>query len=562
MWKGSDRKLLILFLAAFFIAVFLFALNRISEADTGFLVRTGEYVVAHGTVPLHDIFSYTAEGARWVAHYWLAGVLFYGATVLGGIPGLIILVALMALLTFIFLMRTVSARGKGTFLALLLFPFFFGLTFKLWSARPQIFSYCFTVLLVLLLERALRTGKKQYLSWIPPLILLWANVHAGVVLGLAILFLFALHEFAGEKWRFGPRARTAAAVAAGSLGLAFLNPNGYATLVYSQTIAPVAKALGVSEWFSLIDRLGTWQSYVFLGLMVAVSITLFFMFLKRYREERRLDLFHWGLAAAAVALPLISVRHVMFFSLLTFPLFVDAAYAFAAEKDFPMERTLRGRLLPPLLFILALFLVAGGVNASREFSEGTVDAKLLPVRAADFIEREHLTGPMFDFEGGGYLIWRLWPEQKVFLDGRNEVYVGRPVNDYLSIVEQRPGWRSLVDQKYKINYFVMWYRTPVDLYANNITVSLMREEGFKLVYWDDTSIILVRDVPENAALVQKYGYSVINPFRDPLNIAPKDLPEALREVRRARALSPDSEVLARYAALIDRLAAMHGISGK
>lgn len=560
MWKNSNRKYLFVFIAIFFVAVFLFALNQISEADTGFLVKTGEYIVQHHSVPLFDIFSYTASGARWIAHYWLASVAFYGATVAGGMYGLIGFVALVALFTFIFLIKTVAVREKKIFLAFLLFPFFFGLTFKLWSARPQIFSYCFAVLLVLLFELFLKTRNRRYAYAVPLLILLWANFHAGVVLGLAIVFLFALHQFFAERWKLGKETKFAGLIALISAGVAFINPNGYATLAYSQIIAPVAKTLAVSEWFSLLDRLGTWQSQVFLGFMAVVSIILFFGFLKQFKEDARFDIFHWGLAAAAVALPIISVRHVIFFPLLTFPLFLHAAYRFAEDKKFPLEETMRERLLKPLSFILVLFVVAGWVTVTREFKSGPVNAKYLPVHAVDFIQEQNIKGPMFNLEEGGYFIWRLWPGEKVFFDGRNEVYAGAPLDDYLSILKQNSGWRDLVDKKYDINYFVMWYRPPIDVYANNVAVSLMNEEGFKLVYWDDVSLILVRDTPENAGVIKKYGYEVINPFRDPLNIPDGRLKQALEEVRRARSIAPDSEALYRYGTLVERLAVMHGVS--
>ena len=559
MWKNSNQKLFFLFIAAFLFAAFLFALNQISEADTGLLIKTGAYITEHYTVPLHDVFSYTAEGARWIAHYWLTALVFYGITVSGGTVGLIVLVALIATLTFGLLMRVVWIREKKIFLAFLLFPLFFGLTFGLWSARPQIFSYCFITLLILLIELFLNTKEKKYLYAVPFLMLAWANFHAGVILGLAVVFLFAFHEFASEMWRFGERTKRSAFVALTSLGVVFLNPNGYATLVYSQIIAPVAKALGVSEWFSLLDRLGTWESKVFLVFMVVVALALVFGFLKRYKEDHRLDFFHWGLAVVAVILPIVSVRHVIFFPLLTFPLFIGIAYRYVDSKEFPMEEIFQKRLIKPFFFILTLFIVAGGVNTAREFKTGSINTKLLPVHAADFIQKNGLNGPMFNLEEGGYFIWRLWPEQKVFLDGRNEVYAETPLNDYLSIIKQSSGWRDLVDKKYGINYFVMWYRPPIDAYANNIAVSVMNEEGFKLVYWDDTSIILVRDVPENTGIIKNYSYNIINPFRDPLNISPDLLPEALLEVRRARIVAPDSEALVRYETLLKRLAAMRGI---
>ena len=64
--------------AAFFLsAIFVLSLNQIADFDTGYHLKTGEYIVQNRTVPLHDIFSYATFGSRWIAHYWLADVIFY-----------------------------------------------------------------------------------------------------------------------------------------------------------------------------------------------------------------------------------------------------------------------------------------------------------------------------------------------------------------------------------------------------------------------------------------------------------------------------------------------------
>lgn len=173
-----------------------------------------------------------------------------------------------------------------------------------------------------------------------------------------------------------------------------------------------------------------------------------------------------------------------------------------------------------------------------------IDGRLLPVGAVDFIKSENIQGTMFnDASQGGYLIWRLWPEEKVFIDGRSEVYLGAPIEDFLAIMRTAPGWESLVNDKYKINYFILWYREPLYALVGNLFAKLATQMNFRLVYWDDAAIILLRDAPENRPVIEKYGYSVISPFMDPY-VIPKNLRQvAIGELERALKISPDSMVL-------------------
>jgi hypothetical protein len=536
---GFARLATILFL----VAIFLLTINTIADFDFGYHLKTGEYVLQTKAVPLYDIFSYTASAARWIAHYWLADVLFYVTYKFAGLIGLMIGVAAVAALTYLLVLRTAARKINSVFLPLLLIIPYSWLTFELWVVRPQIFTYFFTALLIFLLERWRAGGGAKNLYLVPFIFLAWANIHAGVIFGLFVIYLYAGAVFIENKFEFA-KVKIIFATVFISTAAVFINPNTYRVLTYSEIIAPTVRALNTLEWRSLVDFLGTWQSWVFLALMIAATAFVFTRLVKNWRSFYEFEWAEAGLMAAAFILPLISIRHVGFFPILTFPLAISGLDELMRAKNFDFDG-IRG--MPTLAIIFAAALVTSA--AVRLAEKPIINRQILPVGAADFIKLHNISGPMFnDASAGGYLIWRLWPAEKVFIDGRSDVYLGEPTTDYLAIMRASSGWEKLVNEKYKINYFLLWYREPLYSIVRNLFIKLVATMNFKLVYWDDAAIILLRDVPENRPIIEKYGYTIISPFLD-IRAVPRNLrPVVIDEFERALKISPDSTALQNFLA--------------
>ncbi len=522
----------------FLVAIFLLTINTIADFDAGYHLKTGEYILQTKTIPLYDIFSYTAFAARWIAHYWLADVLFYLTYKFTGFLGLMIGVAIVAALTYLIVLRTAAQKSRSVFLPLLLIIPYSWLTFELWVVRPQIFTYFFTALLIFLLERWRAGNGAKNLYLIPLVFLAWANAHAGVVMGLFVIYLYAGAVFIRDKFKFA-KAKIIFAIVFISTAAVFVNPNTYRVLTYSEIIAPTVRALNTLEWRSLVDFLGTWQSWVFLVLMITAATFVLVRLLKRCKNFWEFEWTEAGLVAAAFVLPLISIRHVGFFPIFTFPIVVRELDELMRTKNFNFDG-IRGMSALAVIFAAALIVSPAMGLAGKPL----VNRQLLPVGAADFIKSQNISGPMFnDPSAGGYLIWRLWPEEKVFIDGRSEVYLGEPAADYLAIMRTSSGWEKLVNDKYKINYFLLWYREPLSDIVRNLFAKLVTKMNFKLVYWDDAAIILLRDTPENHPLIEQYGYTIINPFLNTPAVPGNLRPVVVGELERALKISPDSVVL-------------------
>ncbi|MDP3947678.1 MAG: hypothetical protein Q8Q41_03245 [bacterium] len=527
------------------LGVFLFSLNQISDFDFFYHLKTGQYIWQTASVPLYDVFSYTAPGARWITHSWLFELGLYGLYSLSGYWGIIVFVALMGAATYALVLALGRLLGAPLpFLLLLLFPLA-ALSFELWVPRPQIFSYFFLVAGVLLLESFRHKADWRKLLVLELLILLWANVHASVILGIAVFLFYALLEIVKTKFAFlgapqGKGALRGLVVAAGISPLvALINPNTYDTLLYFRAIQPVVEALGNIEWYSIMRYFSILQAKIFAGMLFAVDALVVWRLIFR-KESRSIGIA--GTMLGISLLPFISIRHVGYV-----PLMAVAASALALQS-FDGVRAFLARLAGfkmNLLLVLAaaIVLVAGFARLPRE----SLNTHILSIGAVDFIAEQHITGPIFNMDrDGGYLIWKLWPQEKVFMDGRSEVYRGQSVKDLLAIVRKEDGWEKLVDEKYKINTFFLWYQPPLDRWMGPLVFSLLQKE-FALVYWDDASIVMVRRTSQNSEVIRNYGFFVINPFVPPAQIrgVPKEV--IAGEIKKALERSPDSVVLKNYA---------------
>jgi hypothetical protein len=534
--KNMSFKYFWIIAALFLLAIFLLSIRPIGENDTGLHLMTGEYIVTHGTVPLYDIFSYTAQGMRWIAHYWLSDVVFYFIYLLSGFWGLIIFIALLAALTYFFVLKITWMKAGKTILPLILLVLFAYLALELWVVRPQIFSYFLAVLLVYILEKWRTSSNNKYLYWLPPIFLVWANMHAGIVLGIAIFGLYCAVEVIHKRSFRSVKIPIVIFIVSALATL--LNPNGYKVIFYSQIIAPVIKAMGIGEWQSLLNYTSIWQAKVFIVLMIVSFVFVWWQALRKERNFFRIDWISLGLVTGAMVMPLMSIRHIAFFPLLALPVVSDYLSSYLKQKDLRVESV---PFAIPLIIVLGIILILGPLLRLNRFS--LIDEAKLPEKAANFIKNNNLPEPIFSPQYfNGYLIWKLWPQYKIFKDGRNEVFVGEPDYDYAAILLQYGDWQKLIDDKYRIQTFIVAYPDFENLSGKSIFEAMAQQASFIPVYFDDMSIILVKNNAQNKNIIQKFGYKIINPFVDLAKTPNNLLLQALREAQRALDTTPDSVV--------------------
>jgi hypothetical protein len=119
------------------------------------------------------------------------------------------------------------------------------------------------------------------------------------------------------------------------------------------------------------------------------------------------------------------------------------------------------------------------MGARANFSQ-----RVFPVQAVDWMMAEQISGPGFNyFTWGGYILYRTWPEQRVFIDGQTDFYGEDLTRQYETVITQSAGWREVLTE-----YSVRWVLMPVDAL---LVRALESEDGWRVRYQDPTAVVLV-----------------------------------------------------------------------
>jgi hypothetical protein len=451
-----------------FTAIFSMAAVPPLDPDLWWHLANGRLMLASGSIPHVDVYSFSAAGHPWVMHEWLADLGMYGLFQLGGLPWLVAIFAAIvtaaAICLYLLLRRTGLAPAAAV--ALTLIGALAGST--AWGARPQLLNVLFCGLLLLGLAEY-RAGRLH--AWmLPPFIWLWANLHSAFLVGVIISGLFVAGE-AFDAWRSRegsmPRRRLTAlarAVVAGGL-LSVINPFGIQTILFSLgTLTSPLIQNNIQEWASP-------DFHSLPGLLVEGIVFLLLGGLATGRVRARSS--EWLLAFALLYLALASQRHVPLFVLGAAPLIGRCAQALlglASTMLLPVDRrsaaeaALRfrparsaspslalGAINLMLLVVLGVGMVAyRALPGLRPATEATAISAALPVQATDALQRIGRPVRVFNYyDYGGYLVWRLYPDgSRVFIDGRVEVYGPDVFSRYLRVSYLASGWQDVLVQSH------------------------------------------------------------------------------------------------------------------
>jgi hypothetical protein len=431
-----------LFIAILFLALFSMAMRPIADPDFWWHLRTGQLIVETRTIPHADPFSFTNQGKTWIAHEWLSEIFIYGIYWIGGYGLLILTFAAIITATFLLVYLRSAERPYIAGFALLLGAL---ATAPTWGVRPQMISYLLSALFLFLLDRYTESRKTKYLIPIPILMLLWVNLHAAYALGFAILGIYIAGDiYELIKAKIAKTGSTNSPILKNlmilfgilvlSLLAALANPNGIRLLTYPfETLSSQAMQQNIQEWFSPDFHQVEWQP---LAWLILALIGAGLLGRKSISPTKILLTLVFGYAT------LHSMRHV--------PLFAIAAVPVLAEEIGSMVRIRQevrkaGRLLKWVNFFLVAcaILVAGLRFVSVVQEQANTEKEKFPAAAVDWIVQHHPSGNIFNTYGwGGYLIWRLYPEYQVYIDGRADVYGDSFINDYLRIEAGEPSWET------------------------------------------------------------------------------------------------------------------------
>ncbi|WP_322490091.1 hypothetical protein [Chloroflexus sp.] len=480
-------------------------LDPLRRLDVWWHLKVGELILTSGHIPATDIFSFTEYGKAFAHPNWLAEVLFYGLWRIGELELLVLFNAVVISTAFLIVYRTAylpTIPPRAVAAIMLVVAFSFALYSNL---RTQIFSFGLLALFLFILWNY-RAQRHTALIWLLPVLMaVWVNVHGAFIIGLITLVIVLVSE--SVRYRLDrSRASTSALLPLSALyrlamvvGLTLvatlINPYGVDIYRYVQQVgADPSSQIFVIEWQTpRITNIEHVLSF-FLPFFSAILIFIY--------SQRRLDLAELGIFLFFSAFGLTSARNGIWFVIAVMPIAawhlpnIPALATLLQARQPEAGATRPSWLANAINWLLLIALGATtvlfspwvrphvGITALRP---SLIDPAI-PVAAFEYIEQAGITGRMFHHQDfGDYLIWRLWPQQYTFIDGRVHLFSYQIVNDYLQTLNGT-NWEAIMD-KYGIAYIFLPKPVQTDEADLPILHELRHSSQWTLMYEDDKSVI-------------------------------------------------------------------------
>jgi hypothetical protein len=506
-----------------FIMPLIFEFNQVggapsllADGDTGWHLRTGEWILANGRVPHQDLFSYTHAGQPWYAWEWLWDVCFGFLNMHFGLAAVVTLSMLLICTTSAMLFRLVLRKCPNRLVAILVTIVAVAAGSIHWLARPHLFTFFFTIVFLRILDDAyLGLSADPYgystrkLFWLlPALTVLWTNLHGGFVAGLIIIGAYAGGGLLGALLEPASEARKASL----SRAWKFIQCGilcALATLINPYFIGlheHIFKYLTNPYFYEHIAEFAAFNfshpASRFVEPLVVLTAATACWNLFRRRYEYALLLAGWMHMALQVQ------RNVPLFAFVCAPLVAEAllsclrnlestrvaewAKSMAHRFEESAVRIGETDSLPRLhlasvaaIALLAAILYAP--NPPKSFIPSQ-DPKMFPVAAANKLLRDGDDHIFSSDIWGGYLIYRMYPKAKVFIDGRSDFYGPAFGLKYLDVIGVKYDWDRTLER---------YGAKTVVLPADYALASALKENPRWRVVYDDKTAIVFRLVDHN-----------------------------------------------------------------
>jgi hypothetical protein len=409
----------------------LSSLATVGDPDLFWHLAQGRQTVTDGLARV-DMFSWSVNGLPVLTDQWLGQVIWYEAYAAFGWTGIILLRALLvAAIVTLIVAAALAAQRRPIVAAIAALPAI-ALTRYAWTERPQLMGLCCFAALILLLCAS--AERPRLLIAVPPLIVLWANLHASFALGLAVSTIVG-----AELWLRRPDARRlVGGVVAVSVLATLLTPSGVSiwTSAGGHFLAPPRVVLeeGVPD---VTQPYG----FVFAFVVLAVLVTAQLAPPAALRDV--------ALLIPVLFVSMTAARHTPFFAVASVPyLAANAPAAISAIgarlRIVPRLPLFADRVPAPRIDLLTGAIALAAVIAASAAARGEPNLAAYPAGVLSSLPPG--PGVVNDYDWGGFLIWYA-PATPVFIDGRLFPYTGDALRDYETLVSLGPTWRDVLARR-------------------------------------------------------------------------------------------------------------------
>jgi len=500
----------------------------LGDCDTGWHIRTGEWIISNHLVPTHDVFSFSKPGDVWFAWEWLSDVVFAGLNGMWGLRGVVLLSILLLSATFAALFLLVRRRANPVTAILVTVVAALASSIH-WLARPHLFTLLFVILFYAALERVregqTRWGRLPYLALLPVATILWTNLHGGFFVGIALVGTYGAGELAemaltanreerGPAWQ---RAKRYFACAAACLAASLINPYTYHLHMHViEYLRDPFIQQHITEFLTLSFH---HPSAIFFEVMLWLSAVAVFWYARRGRYTEPLLVLAFGHMA------LLAARNIPIFVMVAAPPVAGLVQAWlnglpeselaqwvrraAAKYNQMAARTAETDQIPRWHAVSALgvamvaALLFAPAPAQRFRAE--FDPQSFPAKAIKALQGMPEPRIFTEDQWGDYLIWRLYPSDKVFVDGRSDYYGKAFEEKYSDVLNVKYNWESILSG-FDVDTILLPTKAP-------LSGALKESSRWRVVY-DDGVALIFRSREKTVGKTTSAAHQGAGPGRD------------------------------------------------
>jgi hypothetical protein len=455
--------------------IFGFCVRQIAEPDIWWHLRYAQELFQNHAFSRVDTFSFTAAGSYRPNFEWLSEVAYYLAFRAANLQGVLTLYFVLLLTIFAGVYYRTCKAGddcKNATLATLI-----GIFLGVVSIGPRtlLFGWLCMVGLLLVLDHFRNKRKGAWL--LPPLFAVWVNLHPSWAFGMIVLVLTIASGLVEGTWSVvearrwtGGELRKLLLGLGSSIAALFVNPFGYKVVLYpfDFVFRQQSNVQHVAEWQAVDFSTGNgkFTIAVLLGLLASILVSR-----RRWRLDEVL------LITFALWTALSHTRFLFFLGLVLPPVLAQRLSLFPPYDPEIDKPWLNAGIIAVLLGALFLFFPSNAQLWQKVAND-------YPVAALDFMQRQNLTGKVFNqYVWGGYMDWNT-RELKPFIDGRADIFVyNGAFDDYMKTSGIQDPLETL--DRYQIDYVLQQPDRP-------LTYLLEHSPKWQVAYADKVAVVFAR----------------------------------------------------------------------
>lgn len=483
-FEKINPKELLFIVTLFIVCIGFCCINCYPDNDLWARLIAGEHIVERLSVLKNDFLSYT-QTHTWYDHEWGSSVFFYTALKYFGHSGLILLKGILTALTLFVCYKTVKLNNPKSTVSYNIIYYavmFFAVLQNLGpTTRCLLFTCLFFAIFLYLLEKS-RQENQKCLIWLPIIMLFWSNIHGGCLSGIGLIGIYCVGEFLNKK-----PIKNYILSALASILTMLINPYG---LEYTKFIffAGTMDRTFITEWTSPFYKyyLNDYLRYKY--YLVFIVLTQIIYLIKNKINYEKADKTKLLIILTMIYLSVTHLRHISFFILTAGTLLYDEFYSLFNEfmnfiknkLNIKNEEAIKSIVLAKEIVVYLLLIVLALPPILNKNKQIRITETKYPRYAIEFIRINNLTGNLFiNFDWGSYAAYKLFPYNKIVMDGRYEEVYNPDLllnlknfhmvkNDWYKVISDYKTDVLVIEKKYPVYNKILQHKDWKLVFGNNL----------------------------------------------------------------------------------------------